>query len=30
MRLFHASIGYLTPLLGAVAIAALIPWGQVQ
>jgi len=30
MRLFHASIGYLMLLLGAVAIAALIPWGQVQ
>lgn len=29
MRLFHLSIGYLTLLFTAVAITALLPWGQV-
>ena len=29
MRLFHLSIGYLTLLFSAVAITALLPWGQI-
>jgi protoheme IX farnesyltransferase len=29
MRLFHFSIGYLTLLFTAVAIAALLPWGHI-
>jgi protoheme IX farnesyltransferase len=29
MRLFHLSIGYLTLLFTAVAVTALLPWGQV-
>jgi protoheme IX farnesyltransferase len=29
MRLFHLSIGYLTLLFTAVAITALLPWGQI-
>jgi len=28
MRLFHLSIGYLTFLFAAVAVAALLPWGR--
>jgi heme O synthase-like polyprenyltransferase len=28
MRLFHQSIGYLTLLFAAVAVAALLPWGR--
>jgi protoheme IX farnesyltransferase len=28
MRLFHLSIGYLTFLFAAVAVCALLPWGQ--
>ena len=28
MRLFHASIAYLTLLFTAVAVAAVVPWGQ--
>ncbi|HEV2375097.1 MAG TPA: heme o synthase [Streptosporangiaceae bacterium] len=28
MRLFHASIGYLTLLFALIAVAALLPWGR--
>ena len=28
MRLFHLSIGYLTFLFVAVAVTAVLPWGQ--
>ncbi|HUZ53927.1 MAG TPA: hypothetical protein VMU94_15560 [Streptosporangiaceae bacterium] len=28
MRLFHASIAYLTLLFTAVAVTAIVPWGQ--
>ncbi len=30
MRLFHLSIGYLTLLFAAVAVTALLPWGQLR
>jgi len=28
MKLFHLSIGYLTLLFGAIAVSAVLPWGQ--